>query len=188
MGASLAGSCRQGAPADSCREGAHSLDWPGNRGHNRRVSNDDLVRRYTEALMRFDYDMMDALRHPDWTAYWPQSGESVRGSANDRQIGEHYPGGHPQMVHTRIVGSEDRWAVSPLGGVYRVAGEGENWWGEWQQIYPDGRIYYTVTLIELRDGKVFRETIYWAEPFDPPAWRAPWVEQTRPSTPADQPA
>jgi hypothetical protein len=141
------------------------------------ATNDELVRQYAEALMRFDYDTMDALRHPDWTAFWPQSGEVIRGTSNDRQIGEHYPGGHPRIVQTRLVGSEDTWALSPLGGLYRVAGEGENWWGEWQQIYPDGRTYFTVDLFELRDGQVFRETIYWAERFEPPAWRAPWVER-----------
>jgi hypothetical protein len=33
-----------------------------------------------------------------------------------------------------------------------------------------------VDLIELRDGLVHRETMYWAAPFEAPAWRAPWVE------------
>lgn len=185
MGAPLAGSCPHGHAHDlACRRsrgdcrsrliGRHNASTI-ELVHNP-ATNDELVRRYTEAVMRFDYDTRDALRHPDWTAFWPQSGEVVRGSTNDRQIAEHYPGGHPRIVQGRIVGSEDRWAVSPLGGVYRVAGEGENWWAEWQQIYPDGRVYFTVTLIELREGKVLRETIYWAEPFDPPAWRAPWVE------------
>ena len=31
-------------------------------------------------------------------------------------------------------------------------------------------------LLELRDGKIWRETTYWAEPFDAPAWRRQWVE------------
>jgi hypothetical protein len=80
------------------------------------------------------------------------------------------------MPEGRVIGSEDRWAVSPLGGVYRVAGEGESWWAEWRMRYPDGRIWFTVLLLELRDGKVWRETAYWAEPFEAPAWRAQWVE------------
>jgi hypothetical protein len=37
--------------------------------------------------------------------------------------------------------------------------------------YPDGRVWFTVMLLELRDGKVWRETSYWAEPFDQPQWR-----------------
>jgi hypothetical protein len=30
--------------------------------------------------------------------------------------------------------------------------------------------------MEFRDGKVVRERIYFAEPWDPPEWRAQWVE------------
>lgn len=143
------------------------------------MTNEEIVRRYTEASMRYDFDTMDELRHPDWSTYWPQSGELVRGSSNDRRMVESYPGGRPRLVQERLIGSEDRWAVSPFGGMYRVAGEGEAWWGEWRQIYPDGTTYFTVTLIELREGKVFRETVYWAEPFEPPEWRAPFVEPRR---------
>jgi hypothetical protein len=29
---------------------------------------------------------------------------------------------------------------------------------------------------EFRDGKIGRETRYYAEPFEAPAWRAQWVE------------
>jgi hypothetical protein len=32
-------------------------------------------------------------------------------------------------------------------------------------------------LIELVDGRIHRESSYFAEPFDPPAWRAPYVER-----------
>jgi hypothetical protein len=32
-------------------------------------------------------------------------------------------------------------------------------------------------MVELRDGKIYRETAYFAEPFEPPAWRAKWVEK-----------
>jgi hypothetical protein len=120
---------------------------------------------------------MAKLRHPDWSAVWPQSGEVVRSNAADRQITESYPGGRPKLLTGRMIGSEDRWAVSPMGGVYRVSGDGENWWGEWRMTYPDGKTWFTITLIELRDGKVWRETMYWAEPFDAPEWRASFVER-----------
>lgn len=146
------------------------------------MTNEEVVRRYTEAMMRHDFDTVDALRHPEWTAVWPQSGEVVRSSAMDRQMVESYPGGMPTFVSERLVGSEDRWAVSPLGGVYRVAGEGENWWGEWRMTYPDGRTWFTISLIELRDGKVYCETVYWAEPFEAPEWRAQFVERLTPES------
>lgn len=155
----------------------------GSRGSTRNanlapMTNEELVRQYAEALTVFDFDAIARLRHRDWTGVWPQSGELVRGAANDRLIMENYPGGAPRLLREgRIVGSEDRWVVSPVGAVYRVAGEGENWWGEWKMAYPDGRVWITIIQLELRDGHIYRETQYWAEPFDPPAWRAQWVER-----------
>jgi len=148
------------------------------------MTNEELVQHYTQAMVDRDQDALASMRHSDWTARWPQSGELIRGTDNDRQIMEQYPGGAPRLLpHGRLIGSEDRWAMSPMGGVYRVAGEGENFWGEWRMRYPDGREWYTVILLELRDGKVWRETTYWAQPFDAPAWRTQWVERIE-ETPA----
>ena len=141
------------------------------------MTNAEVVRRYLAAQVDHDYETQGALRHADWTALWPQSGETVRGDVNMRAILEHYPGGAPTLAREgKLVGSEDRWAVSPLGGAYRVAGEGEKWWGDWQITYPDGKTWRVIMLIELREGRIYRETSFWAEPFAPAAWRAQWVE------------
>jgi len=37
--------------------------------------------------------------------------------------------------------------------------------------------FYTVSIMEFRDGKVSRETQYFAGPVDPPPWGAEWVER-----------
>jgi hypothetical protein len=142
------------------------------------MTNEEVVRRYAAAQIEGDFDTAESLRHKDWTAEWPQSGEIVRGTRNVRAIMENYPGGEPRLVkQRRLVGIEDHWVTSPVGGAFKVAGEGENWWGEWQMLYPDGRLWATVILIELRDGKIWKETQYWAEPFEAPAWRQEWVEK-----------
>ncbi len=92
-------------------------------------------------------------------------------------------GGAPDLApEGKLVGSEDRWATTPLGGAYQVAGEGENWWGEWQITYPDGKTWWVIVMIELRDGKIFRETAFWAEPFAAAPWRARWVEPSGEAT------
>jgi hypothetical protein len=41
--------------------------------------------------------------------------------------------------------------------------------------------------MEFRDGKVVRERIYFGDPWEPPAWRAQWVERFDPWEP-DSPA
>ena len=38
-------------------------------------------------------------------------------------------------------------------------------------------LYDIVALVELRDGRMFRESRYYAEPFEAPEWRARWVER-----------
>jgi hypothetical protein len=43
--------------------------------------------------------------------------------------------------------------------------------------YPDGTDWFCVDLLELHDGKVYRETVYWAPPLTAPEWRAQFVER-----------
>jgi hypothetical protein len=43
--------------------------------------------------------------------------------------------------------------------------------------YGGGRVMHRVAILELRDGKVWRDTRYFAEPFEAPEWRAKWVER-----------
>jgi len=43
--------------------------------------------------------------------------------------------------------------------------------------YSDGSIYQGVSIMELRDGKIVKETDYFAQPFPAPEWRAQWVER-----------
>lgn len=144
------------------------------------ATNEETVRRYAAASAAADQETLGRLRHPSWQAIWPQSGERVVGHANFAEIARHYPGGMPEIRLDRLVGAEDRWVVTPGNTIARVVGSGDFWWGEWQMTYPDGKIYECVTLVELRDGLIWRETAYWAEPFEAPDWRRPYVEQAAP--------
>ncbi len=140
-------------------------------------SNEELVRRYVEAVMAQDASVLGQLRHPDWTEEWPQSGERVRGHANDRAIIDNWPGGQPTGEWIRVVGAEDRWVVTPMFTVQRVVGSGDFWWAAGMVTYSDGSTWFDVDLLELRDGKVLRETWLFAPPSEAPAWRAQWVER-----------
>ena len=139
-------------------------------------SNAEIVDRYVRAAVENDPDEAERLRHPDWIAEWPLSGERVVGSAAFRAIQDAYPGGRPTATVQRVVGLEDQWVVTPANTVIRVAGSGDHWWTEYRMRYPDGLDYHCVSLLELRDGRVFREVVYWALPYEAPAWRAAWVE------------
>src|SRR5512143_1117062 len=99
------------------------------------MGNEDIVRRYCEAVSRRDFDAAEALRHPRWTCEWPQTGERVTSSAAFREIGEHYPGGGWVSTERRITGSQDEFVVTPSGTIARVAGTGDAWTAEWANRY-----------------------------------------------------
>jgi hypothetical protein len=44
--------------------------------------------------------------------------------------------------------------------------------------YGDGDTWHVVVVFEFTDdGRIVRDTRYYAKPFDPPDWRAAWVER-----------
>jgi hypothetical protein len=141
-------------------------------------SNEEVVREYAAAAAANDLATLTRLRHPEWMTTWPQSGERVVGSDAFAAVVAGYPGGKPTTVVDRVVGAEDRWVVTPGNTVVRVSGSGDHWWGAWVMTYPDGVVYHCIDLIELRDGLVRRETVFWAPPFEAPDWRAPFVERS----------
>jgi ketosteroid isomerase-like protein len=88
---------------------------------------------------------------------WPQSGERVRGKAN-------------------IVAMHEAAPVRIDFEVRRTIGCGDLWVTETTIRYDGARPTNAVFIMEFRDGKVVRETDYFGEPFDPPAYRSAWVE------------
>ena len=75
--------------------------------------------------------------------------------------------------------------LTPGNTVIKVVGDGDTWWCEWRVTYPDAITYLCVDLIELRDGLVHREMVYWAPVFEPrrgapPGWSGPTADPDRP--------
>ncbi len=87
---------------------------------------------------------------------FPQGGERIRGKANITAMRSAYPAKLEFEMH-------------------RTIGRGDLWVNEYVIRY-DGRPVHVVGIMEFRDGKVFRERIYFGDPWEPPEWRAQWVE------------
>jgi hypothetical protein len=87
---------------------------------------------------------------------FPQGGERLVGRANVKAMREAYP--------ARLTAS-----------IQRMRGAGDLWVSELILTY-DGKPMHAVNIMEFRDGKVAHETIYFGESWEPPAWRAQWVE------------
>ena len=77
-------------------------------------SNEEIVNAYLRAYIEDDEPAMHALRHPDWMVDYPQSGERIRGHANERAIAANYPGGLPGIATDQVIGNEDAGCLAEL--------------------------------------------------------------------------
>jgi ketosteroid isomerase-like protein len=118
----------------------------------------ELIEEHYERLLEGDEAAYTALVHEDFVQEWPQTGERVRGKEACLNIARNYPGGPPQVA------------------LERISGEGDHWVVEGTSRYPDGTDYRVVAVLELRDGKVVRETDYFGPLYPAPDWRRQWVE------------
>ena len=114
---------------------------------------------------------------PDMVTEYPQSGERIRGWANMRAVAENYPGGLPKDMAGKVIGSEDKWVVGPSFNVLRIEGSGDVYTLVGSATYPDGTTWQIISLVELRSGKIVKSTELYGAPFEPPEWRAKWVER-----------
>jgi len=139
----------------------------------------DIVERLGRAIEAQDFDAIAALVADDYVEEYPQSGERIRGRANQQAILRNYPGGVGTVDpdSSRLVGSEDRWVVTPALTVQRIEGSGDTYFYVASALYPNGETWQMIALVELRDGRVAKATTWYAAPFEAPAWRAPFVER-----------
>jgi hypothetical protein len=135
-----------------------------------------VVERYTRALAANDLHALGKLRHPDWVADLPQSGERFRGHQAVVDAQRNYPGGMPSGAERRLGGAADRWALSPSYVPLRIAGRGAHWVSESELTYATGQRVHAVALIDFAHDKAISERWYYCAPFEAPAWRRPWIE------------
>ncbi len=133
-----------------------------------------------KALFSGDHDAVGKMRHPDFVARWPQSGEIVRGHENWVEITKSYPTdpesefvltGETQVKVTNVK------TPLPFGPpILAMSGGSDTFTIQGMIRYPDGGLWHSVAICTVREGLVVEEVAYFAEPFDPPEWRANLVE------------
>jgi hypothetical protein len=89
---------------------------------------------------------------------YPQSREKILGRRNLQALRGHHPGKPSGFQIRRIVGADDLWVTE-------------------YAINYGPKVFQTISIMEFQNGKVIRETQYFAEPFAAPAWRSQWVVQ-----------
>jgi hypothetical protein len=120
----------------------------------------DTLIRLAEIVKRRP-DRVAEVYAEDAVREWPQSGERLRGPANIAAADMHHPE-PPKITPTGIHFSGD------IAVIEQVREYG-------------GKRVYAVSILEIKDGKIVRQTDYFADPFEPPEWRSQWVERMEPA-------
>ena len=102
-----------------------------------------------------DPDLAHAMYHDDAVLEFPQSGERFVGVENFREWRSNYPAS-TSFEFREVRGRDDLWVA------------------EISVRYDQGSTNFGVSILELREGKIARESIYVKEGWEPPEWRAPW--------------
>jgi hypothetical protein len=138
----------------------------------------EMMDRFVELMNAGDLDGVEALMHPDFYEDYPQSGERIRGAANARAEIENYPGGlENQLGQPTFHGREEEWVITPNYRVVRVTDAGNGGTAVLKIHYPDGSDWWLIVIFEIKDALLYRQMTFFAEPFDPPEWRAPYAER-----------
>ena len=104
-----------------------------------------------------DFETEHLIYLEDAVLDYPQSGERTRGRRN-------------------IQNQRASQASKKRFSIRRMIGGGDLWVTELILTY-DGKPSYTVSIMEFRGDKVWRETQHFGDPFVAPASRAQWVER-----------
>jgi len=106
-----------------------------------------------------DEDEAGAIYAHDAVLQYVQSGEQIVGRDSIIATRKAYPGRPAAFAVERISGAGTHW-VAEL--ILRFEGEDP---------------HFVAAILEVHDGKVTREAMYIAEPWDAPVYRAPWVQR-----------
>jgi ketosteroid isomerase-like protein len=119
-------------------------------------ANRATVERLLAGIDAGDISVMDEVFADDAVMEWPASRERIVGAENRRAVYSRTP-------------------VLPKVSMRRLLGAGDLWIAEATMTY-DGHPYEAALIFEFTEGRITKQTGYWAEPSAPPAWRAAWVE------------
>ena len=134
------------------------------------MDNDALERKLRDLYSSGDLEgitrFIAELAAPDMVQEWPQSGERIRGRDNIAAVNQNYEGAT---------------GTAPKMTLRRILKPGTAWVAEATIDYGDGTPVSLVSIIETNaEGKIVKETDYFASPFPAPEWRRKWVEQVEP--------
>ncbi|MDB5734211.1 MAG: hypothetical protein JWN16_848 [Alphaproteobacteria bacterium] len=115
--------------------------------------------RHWAASEAEDFAVEHEIYREDAVLEYPQSGERIRGR-HGIQASRFAQPNKKHFEVRRMVGAANLWVTEFI-------------------LTYDGQPSYAVSIMEWEDGKVTRETQYFADGFEPGPSRAQWVERMR---------
>jgi hypothetical protein len=144
------------------------------------MSNQDIVRRWVAATQKLDWEGMRDLVHRDIVSFYPQSGERFVGYDNYVGMLQSFPD-NPLAEIDSVHHDEKTMATAsstPFGApVITVIGAGNTFVAEGKITYANGETWEFVGIFEVKDDKIIKETAYFAAPFEPADFRAPFANK-----------
>jgi SnoaL-like domain len=107
------------------------------------------------AWARWDLATVESLLSDDAVDRRPQSGEEFAGRTNIMAMYQVVPG-PPDITWRRIRGGPSVWVAQGLVE------------------YGEGPVHI-IGVVEFADGNAIESDFYFADPFEPPEYRAPWA-------------
>jgi ketosteroid isomerase-like protein len=114
-----------------------------------------MFEQHFERSRKGDAEGAHEIYTEDAVLEFPQSGERFEGVESFREWRSQYP-------------AETSFEIG------EIRGEGDVWVTELTVSYDGGPKNFGASILEFRDDRIARETIYVAEGFEPPEWRARW--------------
>ncbi len=116
------------------------------------------IQAHFEAIGR-DEPLAGEIYAEDAILDYPQGGERIRGKANIIATRAAYPGPHSTFELNECTGDGDLWVADLTL--------------RFDNVDP----HRVAAVLEFHGDLVWRERIYIADPWDPPAYRARWAER-----------
>ena len=129
------------------------------------TANAAVVERMTEVYASGDFAHIEQavldFYTDDTIDEFPQSGEVFRGRV---------------LAEAMSAAYNDATGTKPTFALREIRGRDDLWVIEGTIDYGNGTTAESVSIAELRDGKIVRQRDYFASPFEAPEWRRPFRE------------
>ncbi|HEX6819093.1 MAG TPA: nuclear transport factor 2 family protein [Ktedonobacterales bacterium] len=120
------------------------------------------VEEYWRRMNTNEWQVVGQLLHDNFVLDWPQSGERIRGRNHFAAVNANYPAAGPwRFAVQRVVTDDNAAATDVLVSAPTISAR-------------------VVTFFELRDGRIWRMTEFWPDPFEAATWRSQWAERYEP--------